>query len=598
MNSHEHQNRTRAAAGYATVLAAAALAVAPQVIWGNSCGHDFDFHLVSWFDALNSWRDGIPYPHWTPSANFGAGEPRFVFYSPLTWMLGAALATVLPWTLVPVVLTFILLAGTGLATRALAREALSEGTAALAGCIAIFSGYPLFTAYERSAFAELAGGAWIPLVLLLGLRTYDAAAQQGSARRFTQRGTIVALAIAVAGSWLSNPTVGVMACYLLAAVAGISAALQRAWWPALRAAAGATLGMGLGAVYLLPAAWEQRWVDIKEVTKVTGQTLENNWLFAQHANPGLALHDQILRTVSTIAVAMVAVALGSLYACALRRRLPGPRSFWIPLAIIPFGVLLLQFSFTDRLWNLLPDLRFLQFPWRWLLVLEAPMAVLLASALWPKKPAHRPRIAVFLTCTLAFSGLTAWAGKDLFQSLYPEDKVPSMLRVLQAGEGYFGTGEYEPIDSDIAKIPMNLPAACLASDSQVAFGQPNDDGDMAWDVTQGTCRTNFARAADSGPEHLRIRGTSPHSGFLIVRHLTYPAWRVTLNGRPIVPHPLRADGLMAMPIAQGPFELAVDWTTTSDVILARWLSGISVLALACLYLSDRRLMRPRLSLKE
>ena len=57
-------------------------------------------------------------PAATPSANFGAGEPRFVFYSPLTWMLGAALGFVLPWTLVPVVMTFLLLAGTGLVASA------------------------------------------------------------------------------------------------------------------------------------------------------------------------------------------------------------------------------------------------------------------------------------------------------------------------------------------------------------------------------------------------------------------------------------------------------------------------------------------------
>ena len=45
-----------------------------------------------------------------------------------------------------------------------------DGAATLAGCAALFSGYALFTAYERSAFGELAGGFWIPLVLLFALR--------------------------------------------------------------------------------------------------------------------------------------------------------------------------------------------------------------------------------------------------------------------------------------------------------------------------------------------------------------------------------------------------------------------------------------------
>jgi len=98
--------RWRLLAGPAIVLLAAAIAIAPQLIRGNSCGHDFDFHFVSWLDCLNAWKHGIPYPHWTPSANFGAGEPRFVFYSPLTWMLAPALAFVLPWHFVPIALTF------------------------------------------------------------------------------------------------------------------------------------------------------------------------------------------------------------------------------------------------------------------------------------------------------------------------------------------------------------------------------------------------------------------------------------------------------------------------------------------------------------
>ena len=156
--------------GVILILLAAAVAVVPQLIRGNSCGHDFDVHLVSWLDCVNAWRHGIPYPHWAPSPNYGAGEPRFVFYPPLTWMLGAALGVIFPWSIAPIVLTFLTLAGTGLATRALALEALDDAPATLAGCVALFSGFALFTAYERSAFPEFAGGVLLPLLLLFALR--------------------------------------------------------------------------------------------------------------------------------------------------------------------------------------------------------------------------------------------------------------------------------------------------------------------------------------------------------------------------------------------------------------------------------------------
>jgi hypothetical protein len=588
MSSQVQLNPTRApsSAGLLAILAAAALAVSPQLIWGDSCGHDFDFHLVSWFDALNSWRHGIAYPNWTPSANFGAGEPRFVFYSPLTWMLGAALGAVLPWSLVPVVLTFALLAGTGLATRALARQALGESAAALAGCIAIFSGYPLFTAYERSAFAELAGGIWIPLVLLYALRSRDEPSTSGLWRRLFN-GSVTPLALAIAGAWLSNPTVGVMACYSLAALAIVSAWILRSWWPAVRAAVGAALGMGISAIYLLPAAWEQRWVDIHEVTEDPGQTLENNWLFSRHDDPALAFHDQVLHTASMIVVVMIVLTLTAFIVCKVRGRVPGPRSWWIPLAIIPIAVLLLQFSYSAPFWNLLPDLRFLQFPWRWLLILEAPMAIFLAAAVWPRTSAKRARIAVIVISSGAFVCLTAAASKYLYQACYVEDAVPSMAQALEAGKGYNGTFEYEPIGADIARIPMGLPQACLVSGPNLVLGRNNADGDLVWDASQGSCEATFAAAQNSSPEHLRISGVAPLSGFLVLRQLTYPAWQVKLNGQPVLSRPARVDGLMAVPIGQGPFNLTISWTATRDVVLARWLSGLSMIALTCLCFFER-----------
>jgi len=295
--------------GLAVILLAAAVAVAPQLIRGNSCGHDFDFHLVSWFDCLNSWRHGIPYPHWSPSANYGAGEPRFVFYPPLTWMLGAALGLLLPWSLVPIAVTWVLLAGTGLATRALARQAVSEGAATLAGCTAIFSGYALFCAYERSAFGELSGGFWIPLLLLFILRERNAS--ESATRRIFDGSTCI-LALVVAGAWLSNVPLGVMASYLLAAIALAMCILARSWIPAARATIAAALGIGLAGIYLVPATWEQRWIDVRQATGDPGEMIENSWLFARHASPLLSEHDVELRKVSIIASIMIGMALAGI----------------------------------------------------------------------------------------------------------------------------------------------------------------------------------------------------------------------------------------------------------------------------------------------
>jgi hypothetical protein len=587
--------------GPAIILFAALVAVTPELIHGNSCGHDFDFHLVSWFDALNAWRHGVPYPHWAPSANYGAGEPRFVFYSPLTWMMGAALGAFLPWTWVPIALSFLLLAGTGLATRALARQALNEGAATLAGCVALFSGYSLFTAYERTAFAELAGGVWIPLVLLFALRS-SKAPDVAKSEHHQSAGSIAGLAIAIAGCWLSNPTVGVMGCYLLAAAALVVFGLERSSAKLLRTAAGAVLGMGLVAVYLVPASWEQRWVDIHQATQDKGETPEYSWLFAVHNDPALAYHDVVLHTVSTIAILMIGVALCALFLCWLRGRLPEKARWWVPLALIPVAVLLLQSPFSRPLWNLLPDLRFLQFPWRWLVVLEAPMGIFAAAAIWPRNSTHHlQRFAIAAAAGAVFLTLTTWAEKDLFQVCDDEDAVAGMVPVYAAGQGFAGTYEYEPIGADISLIAAGLPQACLVANPATVLGKPTENSDsdsdiaVVWSASQGTCEATYAAAHGSAPEHLKILANPPHTGFLVLKLRTYPAWLVKVNGVAIVPSPPRADGLMAVPVPAGPVVLTADWTTTTDVFVGRWLSALSVLALTGLCLLAREPKRKHLS---
>src|ERR1700723_2829565 len=294
--------------GPAIILLAAAAATAPILLHGSYCGDDFEFHVVSWFDVEQSWLHGIPYPHWMGSANYGAGEPRFMFYPPLAWMLGAALGLVLPWTMVPVALVFLVLAATGLATRALAGEVLADAPATLAGCATLFSGFALFTAYERTAFAELMSGFWIPLLLLFALRDRRADA------RLWQRtldGSALPLALVIAGCWLSDGPVGVMASYLLAAVSMMASVLARSWALVLRASMAAALGIGLAGLYLIPAAREQGWVDLDAAVNLPVFRIENNFLFMRFADAKLAPFTAFLDRASWLAVGMIAVALAS-----------------------------------------------------------------------------------------------------------------------------------------------------------------------------------------------------------------------------------------------------------------------------------------------
>jgi len=586
--------------GPGILLLAAAAATLPQVIKGVSCGHDFDFHMLGWLEALNSWRQGTLYPHWAATPNFGAGEPRFVFYPPLTWMLGALLRFVIPklrWT--PLTEILLLLWATGLGTRALARELLTEGASTLAGCAAIFSGYALFTAYERSAFGELSGGLWIPLLLLYILRDRMPAASLPG-RAFD--GSALPLTLVVAGAWLSNVPVGVMASYLLAAIALVAAALRRSWAPIVRATTAAAIGIGLACFYLVPATWEQRWVDVKQVTDDPGERIENSWMFARHADPALEYHDTVLLKASIIAVTMLALTLVCMLIVLWRDRKRGkligarsisrPQALWLPLALIAPAILFLLVPASLPVWNLLPKLRYLQFPWRWLVVLEGPMAVFFAAAAWPAR--RWARVAATAVCALIFAGAAASAGFLFLQGCDSDDSPWGIQDAFRSGAGVAGTDEYEPPGADDGLVPMGLPGACLVSDPMVALGAPSPDTNPTWDPAQHTCAATYDFATHS-TEHLRIAANVPRGGYLVLRLRRYPAWRVTLNGKAAATFDNRDDGLIAVAVEQGPVRLTIDWTTTGDVIAGRWLSGFALLLLAGLGWMELRLARPHLS---
>ncbi|HMG85150.1 MAG TPA: hypothetical protein VK574_05380 [Terracidiphilus sp.] len=580
--------------GPAIICLAAFIATSPDLIRKTSCGHDYDFHLASWLDAAASWRHGLFYPHWAPSPNYGAGEPRFVFYPPLTWMLGAAFSFILPWKGVELAITFTFLAATGLATRMLARQALDDGPATLAGCAALFSGYSMFTTYERSAFGELAGGFWIPLLLLLIFRDRN---PQGSVWRRAFDGSATLLALVIAGAWLSNAPLGVMACYLLAAVALTIALLRRSWAPVVRSAIAVALGLGLSAIYLLPAATEQHWVQISQAIDDPGVAIENSFLFGRHADPNLELHDVELWRVSAIAVLMIGLAFLCVF-IAWRRGLLRQRTWWVPLALIPAAVLLLQFPISLPLWNFLPKLRFLQFPWRWLVVIEAPLGIFFAAAIWTTRRWSR-FVAVGVSSVLFLSIMFV----TLFifhQDCDSEDSVKGMLSAYRGGRGFQGTDEYAPPGADDSLMAVGLPDACLSKTADVVLAKSDDGNTPQWDPTNGHCDASYSWLRHYGrlwPEHMRLDAETPHAGYLILHLRDYAAWKVNVNGRDVtfganaayshLPH--RDDGLMAVPVPQGAVQLDVDWITTGDVVMGRLVSLMSFGYLIVLCLIERKL---------
>jgi hypothetical protein len=73
-----------------------------------------------------------------------------------------------------------------------------------------------------------------------------------------------------------------------------------------------------------------------------------------------------------------------------------------------------------------------------------------------------------------------------------------------------------------------------------------------------------------------------------LRLRTYPAWRITVNGKSARQLAERDDGLTVVAVPEGRVELNVDWTKTADVRAGRWLTLLSLALLIGLSKSERR----------
>jgi hypothetical protein len=588
----------------AVIVLCAIVATLPLAIKGDTCGQDFDFHIQSWLAVAQDWHRGVPYPHWIEAANYGAGEPRLVFYPPFSWALGALLGIILPWAAAPIAFTLIVLAASGLSMYKLASEWLSPNAAAAAACAYILNPYAFFVADERTAYGELAAGIWLPLIVLYTLRcarntnkSVILSERQSASRmdlRFPpdstkpgapslQLGTWVSrsyipqLALSIAAIWLTNAPAAVMASYTIAVIALWKAIQRRKAKTILPIATSFLLGIGLSAFYLIPAAYERRWVDIARALD-PGMRIIDSFLFD---HTGQSYHDQVLRTASWIFILILAAIIISV-AVAWKRSVP--RRFLLALFGASAILLLLQLPSSTPIWNHAPELQFLQFPWRWTLVLSLVLAISLGLSIRiPAGNQLQKSFALQITFTLLAALAVAATATYLFwQPCDEEDIVSAQLKVFHSGSGFEGTDEYTSLGVDNSLIQQGLPLLRILKqpNAETADNPAQPNPDYIADPQDELPAT--IKVQNWQPERKSVTISTQSPGYAVLRLMDYPAWRVHVNGAEIAVRPHRQDGLMTIPIQAATTQIEIAYTATRDVFWGQSVSAISLVTLLTL----------------
>jgi hypothetical protein len=529
-----------------------------MLLFGYHWGHDLEIHLESWMEAAAQFHQGIWCPRWASGANYGLGEPRFIFYPPGSWALGGILGAVLPWTLVPAIFVWLSMILAAVGMRKLAAEWLPPGGALIAALLYALNPYLIVTAYARCAYAELLASAVFPFLLWGAFRI-----QRAPAKGFAT------VAISLAAIWLSNLPAGVIATYALALVLVTASVLLRSIQPLLYGSVGALTGLGLAAFALFPASWEQKWVYIDAVVRPS-QLPEANFLFSPL---GVTNMYKFNHQLSPLAVLLILGAIAS--AIVARRMRYGTPAVWWSLSVLCVLSGFLMFPVSVAIWRALPELRFVQFPWRWLFPMCAAAALLASFGLIQS---NRKRI---LLPVLGFGLVTVDASIIYAKQVFPHF-VTQVAEKIHA-RGYAGLMEYTPIAGKSRHLPADAPL--------IAPVEPSDPRQSA-STPPGVYVESWS------PERKAIRADLPRAMTVNLKLLAYPAWQALVNGKPAALQDNPQTGQIMMVLPAGASRTEIKFAQTWDRSVGTEISigsGVVLIALwqLILVMSRKRASEPR-----
>jgi hypothetical protein len=534
---------------------AALAAILPLAWWGPSCGKDFDFHLQSWLDVAAQMRHGVVLPRWNFLSAYNAGEPRYIFYPPLSWMLGGSLTLALPFAWVPLAVSWLALCVAGFSFRRLVCGWASPFAATTAACVYLANPFILFSIAARGAFGEIFAAALMPLLMEALVR---------------EEPSVLALGLPLAGIWLSNVPGGVMAAYLYLALAlaGMTAHRRNPWTRLCTYVAGAALAVALDAFFLLPAVHQRSLIHAGEPFIFPLRPTDS--LFFARVLQGDG--DAFLIRVGQLAAAMACVTFLLLGVDWLRTRQAPRRRIAAITAAMVVVVCFMLTAPAAVLWRALPGLYILQFPWRLLLLMAMCLAIAwaLAFAKMPAPPWRTAAASLAIVSALSIGAFHLYIERCIAQ----ENPLGVQEQLTLLHHSPEPIDEYVAAGADPERMRPDNPSFWFASDP-LAY---------AVGTTPNPASTVPGAAMPAVPGQARLSETplafsvnAARAGFVVVNLQAYPNWRVTRNGEAMAALPVRPDGLLVVPIDAGESRIAIRWRHGWD----EWVGGVmSVLAAA------------------
>jgi hypothetical protein len=545
---------------------AGALLLFLELRHGIPKANDLADHAGTTLQVLNAFRDGVVYPRWMPDFHDGLGEPTLNFYPPGLYFISALTAWLFGgdvlFGLFATLFLFALISGLGIFF--FLRRPFGTGAAVIGGLALGILPYRFFEIYCAGLYSAFCAACLLPWSFLL-LGRIARVEVPG------RRGALLAWPAVYAVIVFINLPTALFLAYFTFFYLLLELLIGRAPRRLVGMALGGLWGIGLAAVYLLPAVAELKWIQIP------GAALglyRSNFLFqfaGSWMGPGLR------RTFAGMAIFPALALLISLAAiAATRRQEPRPEDResapWIRLvSLVGLLSLLLATPASVWAWRVLPYLKEVNLPWRFLepLGTAAVAASAAACALLRKRPGSRMlRLAVF-TALLALAAICLSFDASISRvngsvsRAEADAAIPRYARKTPLGL-FLPKGARPP--SELSQVPL------------VSCDSPCRVAVRAW-----------------LPSHREIWVDAPGGTTLALRTYFFPGWSARRADAPQEPFPAGAEagtGRLLVRLPAGESHVLLKFGSTPARRLGAWLSLLSLAGWVAALALPKRNRRP------
>jgi hypothetical protein len=510
-------------------------------------GGDSIIHLIRSNDVCYEMSVGNYYPRFLSQACFGKGLPTLNFYPPAFYLIVGYLNAVgFPIITAMAIVcagSFFLSAwGMYLWTR----KYCGEIGALIAAAIYLFAPYHLADIYLRGALPEFMALAILPYLFHgIDLSFSPARSLHG----------IIYTGLASAAIVLTHNLTAVMIlpfalCYFVWCYFYYKASYRTG----VSACLGPLAGAGLSSFYWMPVIFERKFLG------GTGVSIEGNLHYSKHFNSVAAFFsskDADVFTFNSLYVVMFLCAAASITALASYK----DTRKWFGLLVIVFCFLsvVMTLSLSTPVYEAIPVLQYLQFPYRFL----GPATLFLAAfcAFVPlSKPLVDRKVVALVVCGLIMvfciflsDGLRKVAGP---LPAFPPNPVafskkPSPIFLS------WSDGDFMPLDANLARGDV------------VEFPVVLSNSSGALPVT------NYRIVGAK----LSCRVALPQETVLVGPWFYFPGWEASCDNKKLAVYP-DDYGLVAVTVPQGEHDIEIRFGTTGPRVAGWILSGMSLLTVA------------------